>query len=155
MSGPSTDLVLAIDDPGELRVDPALVGDVDGPAPDTPAATIPEVAEDTTRAFLQGVVGGGVGLLLARVGVTTPGAGRFTDDELADIAPALTRYVNRNRTLRVAGQHADLVVVAAAGLRYTARTVSMVHQAKAAEQEVPDDRSRRPDHPAAGGPTGP
>lgn len=121
-----------VGDPGVPEVDvEALADDTDlGEAlsDDEPA----EVTEVQVRAVL---AAGGRGLGYVAGHPDVPNHWHFTDDELDELTPPVTRYVNRSALLRRAVGRSDfLTIVMAMGI-YTSRNIEDLRDAKEAAGE--------------------
>ncbi|MCL2393266.1 MAG: hypothetical protein FWC87_01155 [Acidimicrobiaceae bacterium] len=90
----------------------------DDQAPDDLAEVVPQVDEALVRSVLVGM-----GNMAHMIDPVTPDLWRFTDDELDQGVPPLTRFANRNDTLRRALLHGDYVVLALTFSGYMARNV--------------------------------
>lgn len=122
------------------------------PADDQPvdlAEEIPTVDEGTVRSILAGL--GNMASLIDRV----EGADdlwRFTDAELDQLTPPITRLANRNATLRRALLHGDYIVIAMGLSQYAVRNVSTRKEATRAQQRSQGVHDAR--RPGAGAPFG-
>lgn len=95
--------------------------DLDDDQPVDLAEEIPTVDEGTVRSILAGL--GNMASLIDRV-EGAPDLWRFTDAELDQLAPPITRLANRNPVLRRALLHGDYVVIAMGLSQYAVRNVS-------------------------------
>ena len=126
---------------------PPFDADDDKTPPDL-ADLVPEVTEPMVRGILAGI-----GNMASMIDRAAPGLWRFTDDELDQLAPPVTRLANRNDTLRRALLHGDYVVIAMTLSGYAVRNIST-------RKESVDARNRlREGHgparqPGAGSPFG-
>jgi len=142
----SETLELGIGAPGEPEVDLEGV-DLEEHlgADDEPDAELVavEVSELTVRAALA-AVGGLMGFALGDRRI--PDHWRFTDSELDDLTPPVTRIVNRNPRLARYVAHADAAAAGLVIVRYALRNFDLAKQAK----EIHDTNTeRRSDLPAA------
>lgn len=105
----------------------------------------PHVDESMVRTLLKSM-GGGLGYALGDDDV--PDHWRFSDRELDDLTPPLTRIINRRPKWRQAVARGDEMAVAIVLAGYTGRNLTAGRQA----QEARNERDREAASPAWGGP---
>lgn len=98
-------------------------------------APVPVLDVDQVRRFLSGL-GSAAGFALADPDV--PAHWRFTDDELDDLAPAITSIANRRPQVAMAIEKSDYLVVMMHLARYTGRNVQAGRSARTAREERDD-----------------
>jgi hypothetical protein len=128
--------------PTEVQASAAAEGDASFEVLDD-AMESPAASEGTVRGLLAGF---GNVLSTAAGDADVPDHWRFTDQELDDLTPPITRIVNRRPQLRRAIEHGDEVTVALHLAAYAGRNVDL---ARAAKEARSDDIDRE-----AGGPQG-
>lgn len=126
---------------GSIPPAPPAGVDVDDDQPVDLAEQIPTVDEGTVRSILAGI--GNMASLVDRVD-GAPGLWRFTDDELDQLAPPITRLANRNPTLRRALLHGDYVVIAMGLSQYAVRNVAARKEANDARRPSQGFNPARP-----------
>jgi hypothetical protein len=125
-NGPVADLTVGKAPPPEVRPpDP-------GRPPEIVDEDVPQVDETVVRTMLR-AVGGGLGYSLGDEDV--PEHWRFTERELDDLTPPLTRIVNRNAKLRRAVIRGDEMAVMVAVGGYMGRNMSDGMRAGRARRE--------------------
>ena len=105
---------------GSIPAPPPLGSLDDDQAPEDLADVVPQVDEPLVRSVLVGL-----GQMAHVIDPITPELWRFTDDELDQATPPLTRLANRNDTLRRALLHGDYVVLALTFSTYLGRNVQI------------------------------
>lgn len=93
----------------------------------------PQVDESVVRGLLKGI-GGTLGYALGDDDVADHW--RFTDRELDDLTPPVTRIVNRNNKLRRAVMKGDEIAVAIALAGYAGRNVDLARAARKERDEL-------------------
>lgn len=142
------DLSIGAPETPQVRVDDGHQGDVDVPELFDEEVIDERVDEGTVRRGLRlaGRMLGGV--------VGDPDVDehwRFTDDELDDLAPALTRYINRRPKLRAAVRHGDEAIIAAVLVEYAGRNLTAGKLAKEARRDDGDGEGGRAEGPPGDG----
>lgn len=137
---------LSIGAPGRPEVE-APPGDPFVEPDDVADEPVPEVDEAVVRGLLRSL-GGGASFALGDADV--PDHWRFTDRELDDLTPPLTRIINRRPKLRRAVLRGDEMTVAVVLAGYAGRNVAAARTA----QEVRNGREREADRAAPGAPAG-
>ncbi|MGH9042681.1 MAG: hypothetical protein ACRDZ3_20895 [Acidimicrobiia bacterium] len=124
----------------DLTVGPAPPPEVRAPAPGEGLVddvvlleeSVPQVDETVVRSMLR-AVGGGLGYGLGDEDV--PDHWRFTEGELDDLTPPLTRVINRNAKLRRAVIRGDEMAVGVVVAGYVGRNVNEGYKAGRARRE--------------------
>jgi len=135
MSGP-LDLSAHDDElPGDELTVPFGAEPWEGEPAELAPAEAPEVAEADVRQWL-GLAGLGLNLALPGRAYGLEDAWRMTEADLAEIAPPLTRIINRHPNLRAVATRADVdaLTVAVALGRYAFRNVGEVVAAREAAE---------------------
>ena len=111
--------------------------------------SVPQVDESVVRVSLQ-ALGGLLSYPLSDDDVVDHW--RFTDRELNDLTPPLTRIVNRNARLRRAVIRGDEVAVAVAFGGYVGRNMTEGHKARKVRRERDGEAEAAEGNARAGGP---
>ncbi len=101
------------------------------PAPAPEGVLVAGVDESTVRSMLRS----GSGMLGALIGDDdVPRHWRFTEDELNELVPPLTRYINRTPRLLVAAAHGDELTILLTVAQWTGRNVADARNARDARE---------------------
>lgn len=111
---------------------PPEVGDVPDAGLEL-AESVPQVDESMVRALVQGL-GGALGYAAGDPDV--PNHWRFTDQELGDLVPPLTRIVNRHAHLRRAVIRGDEMALGLVLAGYAGRNLALARTAREARREL-------------------
>lgn len=141
---------LAIGDPEAPEVDPEeaqaqaydLADDLDA------GADVPMVDEAVVRGLL--AAAGGL-VAMAAAPEEAPEVWTFTERELDDLTPPVTRIVNRRPQLRRAVMHGDEVAVAMVLAGYVGRNAADLSAVRALREEVGDDGDEQREDPGLNG----
>lgn len=133
--------------PANDRPTPPPAGD-DGPPVAPPQdimstdveAPVPDVSEPQVRGILR-LIGSGTHIAFGHPAIDEHW--RFTDEELDQLTPPVTAWINRNPRLRAAAQHGDAATIAVALAMYMSRNISISREVAAEEEgdesELPSD----------------
>jgi hypothetical protein len=146
------DADLTIGAPGPVEVDGDRIEDDATGWTDTPAGDVlggellPDVAPEVVRGIVSTL--GKVASRSRLADIDVDDHWEFTDRELDDLTPPLTRIVNRRPALKRAVMHGDEAIVAVALAGYLGRNFADAREAKEARDD--DDFDREAGEPARG-----